>query len=901
MPCYGRAVNWRRARAVTLGVWWLALTPVDGHASVWPSAQRRLVSALESTDVIERRGAAARLLELPPKLARELATKSLRDDDVEVRLHAAQSAGALGIEGAASDVVEWLQDRDPRLREAACVLIGSVPTASAVQALGRVLSDAKPEVREAAATAMGKSGISEAAAPLVGHLDDAAVRVRVAVVRALGRLGSDKSVVPLLNKLHDQDAEVRRETARALGVIGERQAVPTLVLALEDKSPDVRIEALEALGRLGAEDAVSAITAQLSPLYPSGVSASSTVSDPIVREAALTALGRLKNAAAIAALTAELEAEGPVPYASGAFAAPARAALLLAGEVAADALSEVLRSSGSARLSSAAALALGQHGGEHASASIMRATERGGVSLAAALDALDALGDAEALPFVLEHFEDPDLAIRARAIDVATRLLDPKDRDGRAVDVVRARVVDLSLRPAERVPLVRLLGKTGSPRALPILLSLTGSRSLELRHAVFEALGELAVESVEVDRVLLEALESHHERLRSSAAKALARVGRAEAATVLIERIRNGAEADRDAVGLAISGALAGKTDAGLVLDVSEALPTLAGRGRDALIEGLGRMESPAAARLLAELASASDVNDRRKVAEALAGHATATASAMLLLADRDPAVRANAAWSLATIGTEAAIAPLRAALLDPDASVAGNATVALARVTARTKGPDVTVALVRALDDPRSYVRAGAIAGLSIARSSCEVEALSRALRADPSWRVRLTAAAALHTCNDRSSAASATAASATSASLTQASATSASLTQASATSASVTQASATSASLDVARELRRRISGALARCSVEETNARVAERCAAAPHRAAAAGVVHPVLVYVVPDTATNPVAGAAFALVFADGAMRLGVADRRGAVFERSAPTGRLELAVPAALAR
>jgi hypothetical protein len=36
-------------------------------------------------------------------------------------------------------------------------------------------------------------------------------------------------------------------------------------------------------------------------------------------------------------------------------------------------------------------------------------------------------------------------------------------------------------------------------------------------------------------------------------------------------------------------------------------------------------------------------------------------------------------------------------------------------------------------------------------------------------------------------------------------------------------------------------------------------------------------------------------------ADGTMRLGVVDRRGALFEKGAPGGKITLAVPAALVR
>jgi hypothetical protein len=59
-------------------------------------------------------------------------------------------------------------------------------------------------------------------------------------------------------------------------------------------------------------------------------------------------------------------------------------------------------------------------------------------------------------------------------------------------------------------------------------------------------------------------------------------------------------------------------------------------------------------------------------------------------------------------------------------------------------------------------------------------------------------------------------------------------------------------------------------------------------------------PLTVFVVPDGSTAPVARAPFALVLADGTLRLGISDRRGVLFEAQAPDGEVELAVPAALA-
>src|SRR4029079_12877288 len=108
-------------------------------------------------------------------------------------------------------------------------------------------------------------------------------------------------------------------------------------------------------------------------------------------------------------------------------------------------------------------------------------------------------------------------------------------------------------------------------------------------------------------------------------------------------------------------------------------------------------------------------VDDRRKVAEALGGHAEATATLAKLLADADAGVRANALWSYGSFGKKDSVATLVPLLKDPDVAVAGNAAAALGRIAARDDAAkDVTATLCAAVLDTRSYVRANALEGLS-------------------------------------------------------------------------------------------------------------------------------------------------------------------------------------------
>ena len=131
--------------------------PGAGLAFVWPNVSVEVARALAAGDAAERRGAAARLRELPPEIAVRLAQQAMGDPDVEVRLRAAQAVTLLRVGGAGDWVVTWLAEGDARLRLAACEVIHAGPTERSVVALGRVLGDPDAHVRLAAAAAMGAS------------------------------------------------------------------------------------------------------------------------------------------------------------------------------------------------------------------------------------------------------------------------------------------------------------------------------------------------------------------------------------------------------------------------------------------------------------------------------------------------------------------------------------------------------------------------------------------------------------------------------------------------------------------------------------------------------------------------------------------------------------------------
>jgi HEAT repeat protein len=810
---------------------------VPARAFVWPSAPAKIERALKSSDVAERRAASMQLGEMDEKTAAPLLRKALADQDVDVRLRAAKSAIRLRSAAALEVVIPWLSDSDVKVRLAACELIRYVPSSRAIVALGRVLGDPDSGVRLAAAAAMGASGAPEAVGPLLGHLDDPSASVRAEVAQALARIGDTTAAVPLIGKASDSAPEVRRAVARALGELGDVRATSALMLRLQDTTPAVKVEALGALGRLGSKDAVVAIAPMLDER-----------ASPEVRVAAVAALGRIGSEPAIRTLIKSLASEDAAAKSSA-----VRDALEASGTKAVGPLFAALEQRGNANVAAGAALVLGAMRAKGAGPVIVEAMRKGSVGPYYGLRALSDLGDAATVPTVLEFLSDSNAVVRRQAVATVGVLMDPSRHDGRAVEPLVA-AMRAAKSSEEREQLARTLGRTGSPRAIPELHALLKVSDLALRLAAIDALGEIGPAGQEGE--LVNALGDDSPSVRLHAALAVGKAGGEASVAKLVDRLTQAATEDRMAIGIALSGTLSRSGDAA-AKQVERVLFTSGGGVRDALIEALGRMPGKVAGGLLAEVARRSpDAADRRKLAEALAGHPEQDAVLSQLFSDPDPAVRAEAAWAAAAMPADKAgalFSRVAGLMADPDLDVAANATGALALLG--KGGPNVREraggALCKSLADFRSYVRANALAGLGLLDARCDKGATERKLLAEDPSEVARQAAARL-----------------------------------------LSRASRGAGQAPANDDTR-----ALSRCVADDKSGMVANACRTAFELPT---TTLPGLVFVVPDGRSAPLPLASYSLLRADGLIRSGKADRRGAIFERAAPAGELRLLVPAALA-
>jgi cellulose synthase operon protein C len=803
------------------------LVTANAGAFVWPSTVERAARDLNSPDVAARRKAAKQLAGFPRPSVARLGGPALSDPDPDVRVATLEALVAARAEGLGERVVAWLADPEARVRRAAAEALVRQPTASAVAPLSRALGDPDAAVRAAAARALGSSVAPAAVVALLGRLDDNDADVRGAVASALARIGDRAAVVPLIGKIQDTRPNVRRSVAFALGALGDSRASSALSLLLRDSDDTVRIAALRALGTLASADAALAVISLLEDERR-----------PQVREAALQALAQMPSDAGIDALMRALSGDDPREK------SPVRAALARTGARAVTRLKSCLAGQPTFNLGDGCALVLGEIRAEGAVDAISQALRRGVVRPRAALAALAACGDHRALAIVVEYLAVDDPWVRRAAVEATQALLDQTDPDGRAVEPILRALDAAHGRKAERVALVSLLGKTGSPRAAPMLAALALDKAdPALRLSAIEALG--LVEHTAQEEVLVRALSDEYTAIRLAAALALRHRATQGTANVLLDRYERAAEQDRRALLIALGGPLSVTTDAAVVSRVERLVVSSDGEDRDRLIEALGRVRGKLGSAALVRLfESGVDAPTRSKVAEALATHPEALAIIERLSADPDPSVRANAVWAMGSVAPAGDVATLQARLSDSDPSVAGNAAAAMGRLGLR--GAAVATPLCAALKNPFPYARANALASLAVLAVRCDAESARSLLASDPAEVVRVAAARLI-------------------------------------------------SRVPAADRDKDRL--ALGRCAESEPSGDVAAACVA--DAAPLPTRIADVSVYVVPTGASAPVPSSPFALLRADGLARLGVTDRAGSVYEHDAPRGTVRLGVPAAL--
>ena len=288
---------------------------------------------------------------------------------------------------------------------------------------------------------------------------------------------------------------------------------------------------------------------------------------------------------------------------------------------------------------------------------------------------------------------------------------------------------------------VRVWGETAEARRVSELVADLESPDAAARESAAWGLGALSAE--EAASPLRARLADSDPRVRGVAARSLGKIGGPDAFAPIARLLRDPDPIVRE---LAILGLEA--TGSGDV--VSAVIPMLADPEmgvRSVAVSALGHADGREAARALAAaVVSDPDGHTRGMAAGALskrAGEADLAVPALVqLLGDPDPGLRAEAAWALAELASDAAAAGLAGRLArESDPEVRSAIVHALAVFPA---DPQAVESLLVALRDPEPGVRNLAALGLAGSDHPEAAAALVGALR-DPVHQVRLQAAWAL------------------------------------------------------------------------------------------------------------------------------------------------------------
>lgn len=557
------------------------------------------------------RGGARSLESLAPMLA---------DPDPEVVSAAAHALATLRPDGAPADarLAAELSERAGRALALAYGRADSrarIEIAEALRAVGTSLRDAveaearqlweqnvrelrggSPAGRAGAAEELGRSGRSDALKLLVPILraDETDPDLAAAAARGLGASGDPSALEPLAEALRSRSAPVAEASARALGTIGDARA-----------AEDLGEVGLSAPARL-ARAVVQALD-DLPPAPAVGVSLCEMALRSLAPEVTAAAAAAARSRAADCPerpLTLRIGRGGPEAAAAlGAFGslglpadrrrAPAEKALGL------------LATSGDAGLRAAAARALGQSGFAPAVPALQRRLGTSDVAeLAEVAVALARLAPDEAGPVVARLAGSTDARLRlaaaralsgarsAGAVEPLSRLAGDPDAEVRreaygglarqgppAVAALGAALVAHAADPGECEAIVRALGATADPAALPLLSPLlTGA-------------------------------------LAPSAALAIGKLGAPAGAAVLLEALRNPGPNGRLEIVEALSTLESPEAGEALSAELLADRPPV----RAAAARALGRLRFEAAAGRLEALRSDYDADVRRAAREALA------------------------------------------------------------------------------------------------------------------------------------------------------------------------------------------------------------------------------------------------------------------------------------------
>lgn len=496
-----------------------------------PEACELLVMALRDADWRVRKEAAAQAATIEPRTAVVYAVSRLLDEreDVGLRNAAVEALVQIGPD-AVPGAIDALSRLDADGRKLAVEVLAGAPVVTGVRALSRALSDDDVNVRLAAAEALGRASRAGdearevATRALVGLLSSERLDEALAALVSLRALEAEppfEALEPLL-----ATPLTRRDAIASLAGTTSARGLRALAEAVADPHAGVATAGVRALGeslsRVWGDHDLSEIVARTlaaSPRAHARLREAAAPGDATTRGGALLALGLLHDPDDVELLTDALADDDVLEYAEAAlqaFGPRAVASLVAAGRTAAPSVR-------------GAAMSVLPQVAERSDASLDALREALGDPspevVVAALKSLAIVGQGDDLePLARLCFSsEPRVSAAAQLALAASARRDPArareiagTADPRAESALYAVTILASLARGGHA-------REGDAAFLTIALS---HRSPEVRRAAVEARAELADEdSVEAINFCL---ADEDPRVANSAIRALGRLGRAD-------------------------------------------------------------------------------------------------------------------------------------------------------------------------------------------------------------------------------------------------------------------------------------------------------------------------------------------------------------------------------------
>ena len=425
-------------------------------------------------------------------------TKALNDEDLDVRIMAADALGTMKAETAIPDLIEALNDENSDVRMMAVDALGTMKAETAIPDLIEALNDENSDVRERAAFVLGTMKAETAIPKLIETLNDENSDVRENTVLALGIMKADAAIPKLIETLHDENSDVLWIMALALRIMNAEIAIPDLIEALNDENSDVRGKAAFALGTMKAETAIPDLIEALND------------ENSDVRGKAADALGTMKAKTAIPKLIETLYDENSDVRGRAAFALgkiEAETAVLILIETLKDENSDVRENT---------VLALGIMKADAAIPKLIETLydENSDVRGKAA-HALGVMRADTAIPKLVEVLNDENSDVRGRAAH-ALGVMRADTAIPKLVEVLNDENSDVRGRAAHALGVMR------ADAAIPKLIETLNDENSDVRGRAADALGEIKAETAVPN--LIEALRDENSIVRGSAANALLRL-----------------------------------------------------------------------------------------------------------------------------------------------------------------------------------------------------------------------------------------------------------------------------------------------------------------------------------------------------------------------------------------